>query len=168
MSEKGYRESAAVVDIKDPPTAQERIAAAQKKRDEQRAKERVERDEQEAIDLEAIADLEAEHGEARIVAISIANVWKPGAGAPVRIAALVPTGTSKLAQRWIDQINRSKEHSRDRLTAQDALATECWLYPAKGSEGHKAALELAPLILGNLAVQIVLASQGLAEAEGKG
>lgn len=148
-------------------TAQERIAAVQARRARQAEGEANARLEQEATDLEAIADLEATHGNDRVIAITI-GTWKPGVGAPARIAVRVPLGSEKLCQRFIEQINKAKEGSRERLTAQDALATECWEYPPKGSEGFKAALEVAPLILSHAALQIVKAAQGQAESEGKG
>lgn len=149
-------------------TADERIAAAAKRRDGLRNAFTAALREQQASDDEAITDLEASMGFGRVLRISIAGCWKPGIGAPTAIAVEVPTGSSKLAQRFIQQINRAKEGSLERLTAQDSLSTECWLYPPKGSDGHKAALEIAPLILSNAALQLVKASQGVAEEEGKG
>ena len=145
---------------------EERIEAAKARRLQTKASEAFARAEQEATDLEAIADLECELGFERVIAIEV-GAWRPGMNCPVRVAVRVPLGSEKLCQVFIEKINRAKEGSKEKLTAQDALAIECWEYPKKGSEGYKAALELAPLILANAALQIVLASQGRAEQEGK-
>lgn len=147
-------------------TAQERIEAAQKRRSELARVEAEKKLDQEATDLEAIADLEAEHGNDRVIRIAI-SAWKPGVGAPTSIAVRVPLASEKLCQRFIEQINRAKEGSKERLTAQDSLATECIIYPAKGSDAFKAAVEIAPMILSHAALQIVKASQGKAEEMGK-
>jgi hypothetical protein len=143
-------------------SAKERIEAAQKRRAECQEREAAEREEQEATDLEAIAELETEFGFDRIIRIDL-GAWKPGMNAPASVAVRVPLGSEKLGQRWIEQINKSKEGSKERLTASDALAAECWVYPPKGSEALKAALELAPLIMSHAALQIVKASQGKVE-----
>lgn len=148
-------------------TAKERILAAQKKRDAVKTSEEEPRDEQLATDLERIADLEAEHGYDRIIRIDLTG-WRPGMGAPTLVGVRVPMQSEKKCQRFIDQINRAKEHSKERLTAQDLLGESCMAYPEPGSDAYKAALEIAPLILSHAAAQIVKASQGQAEEEGKG
>ena len=154
--------------MSDKPTAQERIDAARKRSADTASAQADAFLEQLATDLEAKADLEATHGFDRVRAISIQGVWKPGAGAPTLVCVVIPKGSDKLCQRFIETVNHAKEGSRERLKAQDDLASECWAYPVKGSESQKAALELAPLILSNAALQIVQASQGVAEETGKG
>jgi hypothetical protein len=157
-----------MVELKDRiKAAEERIKAAEAKRQSHRDAETAERLEQLAVDSEAISELEATHGDGRIIAIELSS-WKPGEGCPVKVAVRVPRGSERLCQRFIEQINRAKEGSKDRIVAQDALATECWVYPEKGSDGFKAALEASSLILSHAALQIVKASQGRAEDEGKG
>lgn len=148
-------------------TPQERIEVAQKRRQATRDAEANAKIEQAASDIEAITDLESEYGFDRVIAISIEGVWCPGKGAPTRVAFKVPLGSERLGQRFIEQVNRSKEGSPERIKAQDSLATECWIYPAKGSDAQKAALEIAPLLLSNAALQIVRASEGKAEEAGK-
>ena len=149
-------------------TAQQRIDAANKRRQSTKDAEAAAKLEQAATDIEAIADLESTHGYDRVIAIGIDGVWKPGMGAPTRIAVRVPLGSDGMCKRFIDQINRAKEGSKDRILAQDSLAIECWIYPEKGSDAYQAAIEIAPMILSNAALQIVKAAQGVAEAEGKG
>lgn len=147
--------------------AQERIDAAAARRDTLKRELAAELVLQAAADAEAITDLEALEGFNRIIAIDLSNVWKPGVGAPTRVAVMVPSASDGLAQRFIETINKHKEGSRERLQAQDSLAIECWRYPEKGSEGFKAARQIAPLILSNAALQIVKAAQGVAQEEGK-
>jgi hypothetical protein len=147
-------------------TPEERIAAAKARRQAQADAEALAKSEQMAADLEAVADAEAEHGYDRIIRIDLTG-WRPGMGAPTCVAVRVPMAADKLCQRFIEQINRSKEHSRERLTAQDLLGAACIVYPAPNSDAYKAALEVAPLILSHAAMQVVRASQGKAEEEGK-
>jgi len=148
-------------------SAAERIAAANKRREEQAKIEAKAREEQEAVDLESIADLECEHGFDRIIRIKI-GTWKPGIGAPTSIAVRVPLGSEMNCAKFIQRINKAKEGSQERLTAQNDLAKECWVYPPLGTDAQKAAIEIAPLIYSNAALQIVQAAQGQAETEGKG
>lgn len=148
-------------------TAKDRIEAAQARRKAQREAEEAQALEQLAIDVEAITDIEASEGYKRVIAIDLGNVYKPGVGMPVRVAVRVPLMSESHAQAFIETINKYKEGSKQRLEAQDALAVECWRYPAKGSPAYRAMLEYAPLILSNAALQIVKASQGEAQEQGK-
>lgn len=147
-------------------TAQERIDAINMRRSALAKAEKEARQEQEATDLEAIADLEDLYGHERVIRISL-GPWKPGMG-PASIAVKVPLGSELNLSKFIQRINRAKEGSQEKLSAQDDLAKECWIYPPRGSDAYKAALECAPLILSNAALQIVNASQGVVEQEGKG
>lgn len=148
-------------------TVEERIAAAQKRREEIKEAEGKLKLEQLAVDLEAIAELEAEHGHERVIRIELGG-WKPGLGAPTCIGVLVPTGATHLIKRFTDQVHRTKEHSPERIRAQEQLAAECWVYPEKGSDAQKAVLELCAGIANNIALQVVQAAQGVAEEQGKG
>lgn len=148
-------------------TAQERIDAANKRRSQKANAESLLKLEQQATDLEAIADLEDTHGHDRIIRIELTS-WTPGQGAPTSIAVRVPMGSEKNCAKFNDRINKAKEGSKEKLSAQDDLAKECWVYPVFGSDAYKAALEIAPMILNQACLQIMLASQGVAEKEGKG
>lgn len=148
-------------------TAQERIDAINMRRSALAKAEKEARQEQEATDLEAIADLEDLYGHERVIRINL-GPWKPGMGAPASIAVKIPLGNEMNLAKFIQRINRAKDGSQEKLSAQDDLAKECWVYPPRGSDAYKAALECAPLILSNAALQIVQASQGVVEQEGKG
>lgn len=148
-------------------TAQERIDAINMRRSALAKSEKEARQEQEATDLEAIADLEDLYGHERVIRISL-GPWKPGMGAPASVAVKIPLGAEMNLAKFVQRINRAKDGSQEKLSAQDDLAKECWIYPPKGSDAYKAALEIAPMILVNAALQVVLASQGVVESEGKG
>ena len=148
-------------------SAADRIAAANKKREAQSKAEAKEKEEQEATDLEAISELEYEHGFDRIIRIKL-STWKPGIGAPTSIAVRVPLGSEMNCTKFIHRINKSKEGSPEKISAQVDLAKECWVYPPMGSDAQKAAAEIAPLIYSNAAYQIIRAAQGQEESEGKG
>jgi hypothetical protein len=147
--------------------AQARLDAANERREAIKRELAAEQILQAAIDVEAITELEAVEGFNRVIAIDLGAVWKPGVGAPTRVAFTVPTESDGLCQRFIETINKHKEGSRERITAQNALAIECWRYPEKGSDGYKAARELAALVLSNAALQIVHAAEGRAQEQGK-
>lgn len=164
MTESPYREPGTIV--ADKPTAAERIAAARSKRDALQAVEETARDEQLANDLEAIADLEAEHGFERIIRIQLPG-WTPGKGAPTCVAVRVPYAKEQKCKRFIQLINASKEHTRERIEASEQLGESCMVYPKLGTDEYKAALEIAPLILTHAAAQIVKASQGQVEKREK-
>lgn len=147
-------------------TAQERIDAAQAKRKALADKELDAKIEQLATDLEAICELEAEHGHDRVIRINLSS-WVPGMAAPTCLAVRVPLESEKNCSKFIDRIHRAKDGSQEKLRAQDDLARECIVYPPKGSEAYKAALEIAPLVLSHVALQIINASQGQVEEQKK-
>lgn len=147
--------------------SQERIDAIQKRREAKAKSEAEAKLAQEATDLEAIADLEDQFGFDRVVRINITS-WAPGFGAPTSIAVRLPLASEMNCNKFIDRVNRAKEGSKEKLVAQDDLAKECLVYPALGSPAYLAAIELAPMILSNAALQIVQASQGAVASEGKG
>ena len=71
------------------PTPAERIAAAQAKRAALQAVEAEAHAEQQATDLEALADLEATHGYERVFSVVLGG-WTPGKGAATMVIARVP------------------------------------------------------------------------------
>ena len=148
-------------------SAADRIVAAQAKRDAIKLTEDTARQEQFAIDIEAIVELEAEHGYDRIVRIDIGS-WKPDMGAPTCVAVRIPLNSEKKFKRFLDQINRAKEHSKEKLEAQGLLARSCFVYPALDSAEFTAALEVGPGLLEHAAYEIIQRSQGKAAEEGKG
>jgi hypothetical protein len=70
-------------------TPAERIAAAQAKRAALQAQTEEAYQEQLASDLEALADIEAEHGFDRVARVNLGG-WVPDVGLPTLVAVRVP------------------------------------------------------------------------------
>ena len=146
-------------------SAADRIAAAQARRDALKAAEAEMFAEKFATDLEALAELEAEHGEARVLRIDIGG-WKPGAGAATMIVGRVPTKKDSIYKRFVDTVAKQ---NADNVKATDTLAAACLVYPAReDADLFAATMELAPGALTTLGLQLVKAVQGHAEEEKKG
>lgn len=151
------------------PTPAERIAAAHAKRAALQAQEKALFDEQQAADLEALVDLEAEHGFDRVLRVDLTG-WKPGTGAATMAVVRVPYGSEAYFKRFEQTIAKAKDGSTTRVDAGYTLARACLVYPSEkdAPDLYKATMDLAPGILSHLAHQIVKAVQGQAEEEKKG
>lgn len=149
-------------------TPAERIAAAQAKRAALQAQTEEAYQEQLASDLEALADIEAEHGFDRVARVNLGG-WVPDVGLPTLVAVRVPRSSEVVYKKFEQQINGHKEGSPQRLTAQHDLGLACLVYPPKTDEAaRKAVLEYAPGILSAAAFEVVKRAQGNAAEEGKG
>lgn len=151
----------------DKPTAAERIAAALAKREALKTAEAEAFAEQQATDLEALFELETEHGFDRVVRIDL-NGWKPGAGAATMVVVVVPTGTDKSYLRFQETAAKAKPQSTTVMNAATLLASVCMVYPAPKSDLLAATLELAPGIMVHAGQQIAKVVEGKAEEEKKG
>lgn len=147
-------------------TAAERMAAALARREALRAAEAEAYAEQQAADVEALVELEATHGFERVLRVDL-GAWSPGKGAATMIVARVPTGADAIWRRFETKMGAAKKGTGDAQSAGVELATACLVYPEKGSMLYAGTLDLAPGILGNVALQIVNAVQGNAEKEKK-
>ncbi|MBP9863389.1 MAG: hypothetical protein KBD62_35920 [Kofleriaceae bacterium] len=145
------------------PTAAERIAAVNERRERLKKEEAAAFAEQQANDLEALADLEATHGFDRVVRIDL-NGWKPASGAATMIVVRVPLKSEDYFKRFEDTVSKPKS---DNLKATTQLASACLVYPSD-KDLLAATMELAPGILSNAGLQIIHAVQGRAEEEKKG
>ena len=149
------------------PTAAERIAAALAKREQLKTSEADARAEQYAVDLEALVDLEGEHGFDRIVRVDV-GVWQPGKGAATMVVAKAPRGSEKVFKRFEEKIAKAKKDgSTAVLDAHHELAISCLVYPSD-KKLLDATLDIAPGLLSHVANEIVKAVQGSAEDEKKG
>ena len=109
------------------PTAAERIAASQKRREDKADAEREAREEQFATDLEAIEELEAKLG-VRIRYSKQVSTFV--AGLPVVVGVRAPEpGEYK---RLLSLIARAKDNADAKVAALLDLAQQCWVYPADG------------------------------------
>lgn len=151
-----------------PPTADQRIAAAQARRERLRAEQEAALKEQQATDLEALADLEAEHGFDRVLRIDLVG-WKPGVGAAALLAVRVPEGRESVVKRFEQTVATSKERTPTNLQALKTLGEACVVYPDRKSQRdlYDATLELAPAILSKAGELVIKAVQGRGEEEKK-
>jgi hypothetical protein len=147
------------------PTAAERIAAAQAKREAIKASEADAFVEQQATDLEALVELEDEHGFDRVVRIDLTG-WRPGVGAATMVVARVPLNSEKVFKRFEDTVSK-KDSKTSTNDAGITLARACLVYPADKAL-LDATMELAPGVLSHLGLQLIKAVQGSAEEEKKG
>jgi hypothetical protein len=100
------------------------------KRDEQRKTEAKAHAQQDIIDREAIADLEAEHGFDRVLPIALLG-WKPNAGAATIVAVRVPLKSESIIKRYESQITKPKP---DLAAALHLLAESCVVYPDRKTQ----------------------------------
>jgi hypothetical protein len=151
------------------PTPADRIAAALAKREALKAQEAEAFAEQQAADIEALVELEEEHGFDRVLRIDIGG-WKPASGAATMVAARVPMGSEKVYKRFQETVAKAKPQSTTTLTAATVLGESCLIYPPKSDakDLYEATLELAPGILVHVGQQIAKAVEGKAEEEKKG
>lgn len=154
-------------------TPAERIAAALEKREKLKAAEAEAFAEQQAADIEALVELEAEHGFERILRIDL-NGWKPGMGAATMVVARVPLASESLFKRFEQTIAKAKPNSTEGHTAAIQLGEACIVYPPRPKPAemagslYAATMELAPGVISNVALQVSKAVQGQAEEEKKG
>lgn len=119
--------------------------------------------EQFATDLEALNDLEIEHGDGTIGAVSVRFVQ----GFPTR--AFFKTPSSIQYKRYVDQVHKAvdKKNTSAQRAAQETLAKSCWVYP-KDADAQAAMLESFPGLLTSIALAAASLAEGRAEEEGKG
>lgn len=128
---------------------------------------------QHVADLEALANLEDEHGYDRLVRVELRG-WKADSGAATMAVAKRARASDKLYKRFVDMVRRSKKGERvddnEVERAGNMLAESCLVYPSKDDKAgaYEATLELFPGLLTSVAAAIVTAAMGRAEAEGKG
>jgi hypothetical protein len=150
-------------------TSEERIAAAQKRREAVKAAHERAFSAQLADDLEAIADLEEDpdHGWTGITVIDIPDCWKPGRGAATRLAFKLPERGTMLYRQFLDFLNRDKSKPGEKTKVGDQLGMDCLVYPEPKSEMARATLELAAGVLQTAAIEIGKAVSGRRAEEGK-
>ena len=156
-------------DTKQPLKPAERIAAAMAKRESIKASEALAFAEQQATDIEALVDLEGEHGFERIIRIDI-DGWKPGVGAATMVVIRVPLSSEKVFKRFQDTFAKAKEGSTTKSDAGITLGRACVVYPSEKTDKalFDATIELADGVLAHAGGQIVGRLQGSAEEEKKG
>lgn len=123
---------------------------------------------QKLLDLERLDELEEEHGYGRVLRVDLGN-WRDGSGAVTLMVLRLPLASEAVFKRFQQQVASDKASTAAKVEAGEVLARSCVVYPNPKTEAdaYNATVEMAPGVLGNLALQIVTAVQGRAEAEGK-
>lgn len=122
------------------------------------------REEQYAIDLEALDALEVEHGDDSVARLDVERYVK---GHPTFVVLRAPRHDEY--KRFCDLVARASDKgSTDaRRDAQDMLAHSVWVYP-KESDARKAMLKDFPGILLSIVLRAVKLVEAQATTEGKG
>ncbi len=143
------------------PTDLEKV---QERRAARKAGSNAKRDEQKAIDLKAIDELEEEYGDSCISVVEIG--YNPVNPLPVLLAVRCPKPSEM--KRYRDQIKPKKKDGviGDPMAAASALATVCLVYPEK--DIYEKVKEARPGVHVQLGTEAVNLSVGTAESEGKG
>ena len=144
-----------------------RIEAAQAKRKANADSETLPKLAQRAADLEALADLEVEHGNERIVQIDLVG-WVPEKGAATMVIALLPNGNDAKFKRFIQQANESNLKAKGKVDASEMFGRGCIVYPSKVDHPDMlaATLALAPGVCAHVAREVVVYAQGKAIERG--
>ncbi|HXG69988.1 MAG TPA: hypothetical protein VNJ04_05165 [Gemmatimonadaceae bacterium] len=108
-------------------TAEEAIAAIEKKRGERKAKIAEARAAQYAIDLAALNDLEVEHGDGSIVALEVGGFIE---GLPTLVVIKSPGGTSAYT-RYKSDVRKAGKNAEMIGAAQEQLGRSVIVYPSE-------------------------------------
>jgi hypothetical protein len=137
-------------------SAQDKIAEIEARRAARQAKLAVAKEEQYALDLEALDALEVEHGDGAVARLDPERYVE---GLPTFVVLKTPSGAQY--KRFCDQLaKQAKDSGKARQDAQDLLAKSCWVYPKQ--EEQAAMLADFPGILTSIfvrAMQLVEAKQ---------
>lgn len=149
-------------------TPDERIAAAEERREALRRSEAAAKKLQRAADMDALAKYEEELGYERVLRVDIGG-WKSGEGAATLAIVRIPKSSEAIFKRFEETVTKAKAGSSGSLDAGHKLADACLLYPSRTEqkELYEATFELAPGLRSKLAQQIVEAVQGTTEEEKK-
>ena len=145
---------------KEMSAAEKRLAAAKKRRAEAQAAFNTGREDQLATDLEAITDLEIEHGDSHISAVDLP--YNPGL--PMKAAVRRPNKAE--IKRYRKQTEPRKDGKQPDFTAAHEMIGEaCCVYPdpEKQKELFEALCEAMPAIKGQLGIVAIQMSVGVEE-----
>ena len=126
------------------------------------------RTEQEANDMERVAELEEEHGFGRIRTIPF-DGWEAGRGAATLVAVRIPLSSEKHFRRYQDTAAKAKD-GQGRTAAVITLGASCLVYPDRNTEKelYDGTIELADGVIGHAGAVVIDVVQGNAAAEKKG
>lgn len=142
-----------------------RLQAIERKRAEQRAAATAGAEDQEATDLEAIVELEAQHGFNNVAVLELPYL---GEGLPVRVAVRAPTAAEfkRYRAKCVPMKDgRNNEIPGDPFAAAEQLAATCFVYPARDVLDTLCAAR--PGLLVQLGVQAAKLASAEEERQGK-
>jgi len=117
------------------------------------------RNEQRAVDVARLNELEIEHGDESVTAVKIGR-YLPG----IATLAVVRCLKSSELKRYRDRV---KGENADNARAAEEAGMSALLYPEKGSDLWKATLDAIPGIPARLGTAAVFLAAGVEQAEGK-
>ena len=119
-------------------------------------------DAQRELDMEALVDLETQHGYGRTHPVKLeADAWQDGTSSPTMLILVLPKRSDLYFKRYKDMSVGAKVPAQQKQRASDMLAGSCTVYPEAKSDALEALLELADGILDQATALIVSKVQGL-------
>jgi hypothetical protein len=115
-----------------------------------------------ASDLEAIDELEQEHGDSNVKVIHVPYT----AGLPTCVAVRTPKPAEAKRYRARVKTQPGSKHAPDYVVAAEELAETCLVYPTK--ELYERLVEARPGLATQVGLKALELSTGVEEAEGKG
>ncbi len=124
------------------------------------------RAEQNAKDMAEVLRLEEEMGYEAVEVVYLAR-WS--APATTLVVAEIPRAADHRFKRYQQQANSNKASGAKKIEAGDTFARSCLLYPSPKdqTELFEETINVAPGLLGHVALQLVVAVQGREQDEGK-
>ena len=121
---------------------------------------------QHVADMAEVLRLEEEHGYEAVEVVQLAR-WAPGA--TTLVAAKIPRASDNFFKRYRQTAGSDKASAGTKIDAGDQFSRSCLLYPHPKNqvELFEATINVAPGLLGHVALQLVLAVQGREIEEGK-
>jgi hypothetical protein len=144
--------------------AKSKIEEIEARRAARKAEIATAREEQYALDLEALDGLEVEHGDGAIARLDVERFVS---GHPTFIVMKAPSGIQY--KRFCDQVAQAtkKQDPKGRRDAENLLGASCWVYPAE-EEKRKAMLDAFPGLLLSIAIKAAQLVEAREAKEGEG
>lgn len=136
-----------------------RLEAIREKREARKEKLRADFDEQRAIDLEAVDDLEIEHGDNAIASVDIP--YRPGE--PTLVCVRAPNVAEM--KRYRARVKPRKGGEVAAVEAAEELARSVMVYP--GPEMRETLTQRIPMLEANAGVKALQLAGAISEDEGK-
>lgn len=145
----------------DESTERSALEVAEQRRAERKAEARKAYEVQRAKDLDAITDLEVEHGDSNVGVINVPFTE----GLPTAVACKCPSPA--LVKRFRDRVKPKKDgHQPDAVFAAEEIAGACRIFP--DAETYAALCQARPGLAAQLGAKAIELATGRDESEGKG